>query len=55
MACGQEDKEVNPQYLDIPKPTPDMIVWSVVGVAVLLLIAVALGVLAKKKWVSFQE
>jgi hypothetical protein len=55
MACGQEDQEVNPQYLDIPKPTPEMVVWSVAGVSVLLLIAVAMGVLAKKKWGSFQE
>ena len=46
---------MNPQYLDIPKPTPDMVIWAVVGVALLLLIAVALGILAKKKWVSFEE
>ena len=46
---------MNPQYLDIPKPTQEMILWSVVGVSILLLLAVSMGVLAKKKWGSFQE
>lgn len=46
---------MNPKFLDIPKPTPDMIIWSVVGVAILLIVAIVLGIMAKKQWASFEE
>jgi Na+/proline symporter len=46
---------MNPNFLDIPKPTPDMIIWSVVGVAILLIVAIVLGIMAKKQWASFEE
>ena len=46
---------MNPQYLQIPSPTVSMIVWSVIGVGILLAVAVFLGIMAKKQWASFDE
>ena len=46
---------MNAQFLNIPQPTTAMIVWSVVGVAILLIVAIVLGIMAKKQWASFEE
>ena len=46
---------MNPQYMQIPTPTAAMIIWSVIGVAILLGIAIFLGIMAKKQWASFDE
>ncbi|HYA94202.1 MAG TPA: hypothetical protein VEK32_22165, partial [Thermodesulfobacteriota bacterium] len=46
---------MNAQYLQIPQPTTGMIMGSIVGVIVLLSVAVFLGVMAKRRWKSFEE
>src|SRR5512143_3224400 len=46
---------MNPQYIPVPKPTADMIIWGVIALALLLLLSAILGVLGKKKWKSFDE
>jgi len=46
---------MNPQYLEVPKPTPEIMIWSAIGIGVLLLISVILGFIGKKQWKTFDE
>ncbi len=55
MAHREEVGKMNPQYLNIPTPTASMITGSIIGVGVLMFVAIFLGVMAKRKWMSFEE
>ncbi|HYA40426.1 MAG TPA: hypothetical protein VEF34_03935 [Syntrophobacteraceae bacterium] len=43
------------QFLNIPTPTSGMVIGSVIGTACLLIVAVALGLIAKRRWKSYDE
>jgi len=43
------------QFVNIPSPSAGMIVGSVIGVACLLVVAIFLGLMAKRQWRSFDE
>ncbi len=46
---------MNPTFMNIPEPTTGMTVGSIIGAACLLILAVSLGILAKKRWKSYDE
>ena len=46
---------MNPQFLPVPKPTAAMAIGSVIGIGILLLISVALGMIGKKRWKTYDE
>ena len=46
---------MNPQFLEVPKSTSGMAIGSAVGIGILLLISVVIGILAKKKWKTFDQ
>ncbi|MGA3118271.1 MAG: hypothetical protein ABSF90_28075 [Syntrophobacteraceae bacterium] len=43
------------EFLNIPEPTTGMMIGSMIGTACLLILAVALGFLAKRRWKSYDE
>jgi Na+/proline symporter len=51
----EEEGRMNGKFLDIPQPTAGMMVGSMIGTACLLIIAVSLGLLAKRRWKSYDE
>ena len=55
MAYRQEVGEMNSTFMNIPEPTTGMMAGSIIGAACLLILAVTLGILAKRKWTSYDE
>lgn len=55
VADYKEVGRMNPQWLAVPKTEAITVISSVVGVGLLLVVSIALGLLSRKQWKTFDE
>ena len=53
MADYKEVGRMNPQWLAVPKTEAITVISSVVGVGLFLAVSIALGLLSRKQWKTF--